>query len=173
MIQKAVKSQAARNTATLNRTHSIALGVNLLFLLLKYALRRQRSFTLYLVLNAPALLIEFWFERVGRPTFVDGDLKRAGEDLEAKGLTEWMWDVTYWTWLCVGVVSLFGDWAWWLWSVLPLYSLYLAWTTYTGLRGGMGGVMGVANEQAASGAQVQSKRQAKLEKRGGQKVQYR
>ncbi|KXT14169.1 hypothetical protein AC579_9256 [Pseudocercospora musae] len=173
MAQKAVKTQAARNTQTLNRTHSIALGVNLLFLLLKYIFRRQRSLTLYLVLNAPALLIEFWFERIGRPTFVDGELKRAGEDLESKGLTEWMWDVTYWTWICVGAASLFGDWAWWLWAIVPLYSIYLAWTTYTGVRGGMGGLMGADNQQAAAGAAGQSKRQAKLEKRGGQKVQYR
>lgn len=83
----------------------------------------RRSFWTYIFLSLPSLLIEFWFERIARPTFVDTpngkDLKRAGEDLEAKGLTEWMWDVMYWSWLCIVLVTLAGDWAWWLYVSLP------------------------------------------------------
>lgn len=174
--QKAVKSQAASNTARLLQTHSIAAGVNALYIVLKFVLRRQRSLTLYLVLNAPALLIEFWFERIARPTIVDGEVKRAGEDLEAKGLTEWMWDVLYWSWGTLAIVSLAGDWAWWLWAVVPLYSAYLAFTTYSGMRQGLGGMMGggdAKGEPAVGAGGGQSKRQAKMEKRGGQKMQYR
>jgi hypothetical protein len=93
-------------------------------------------------------------------------LKRAGEDLEAKGLTEYMWDVVYWTYGVVFFVAVTGDWAWWLWSVIPAYSVYAAWTTYTGMRGGYTDAAGVPQPEAAS------KRQAKMEKRGG-KVAYR
>jgi hypothetical protein len=82
-----------------------------------------------------------------------------------------MWDVLYWTWLCVAAVAVFGDRAWWLWGVVPAYSVYLAVTTYTGMRSGVGGLMGGGAE--GEGAGGQSKRQAKMEKRGGQKMVYR
>lgn len=114
--QQALKTQAARNAAILQRTHLIALGVHGFHLLLRLVLVR-RSFWAYLILSLPSLLIHFWFERVGRPTYAEGpngkELKRAGEDLEAKGLTEWMWDVVYWSWGCIVFTTLLGDWAWW------------------------------------------------------------
>jgi hypothetical protein len=114
--QQALKTQAARNGAILQRTHLIALGVHGFHLLLRFTFVR-RSFWAYLLLSFPSLLVQFWFERVGRPTYIDGpngkELKRAGEDLEAKGLTEWMWDVVYWSWGCIVLTTLVGDWAWW------------------------------------------------------------
>lgn len=106
--------------------------------------------------------------------FQDGELKRAGEDLEAKGLTEWMWDVVYWTWGNVVFVAIAGDWAWWGMVVPVLYSIWSAWTTYAGVRQGMGGMMGGGDTGAqAQAARGQSKRQAKMEKRGGQKMVFR
>lgn len=111
---------------------------------------------------------------MARPTYQDGELKRAGEDLEAKGLTEWMWDIEYWTWGNVVLVAILGDWAWWGMVVPVLYSIWSAWTTYTGVRQGMGGLMGGGDDGAQKqGAGGQSKRQAKMEKRGGQKMVYR
>lgn len=80
-----------------------------------------------------------------------------------------MWDVVYWTYGVVFFVAVTGDWAWWLWGVIPLYSVYAAWTTYTGMKGGFTDAAGVPQPGAAG----TSKRQAKMEKRGGQKVQYR
>lgn len=94
-------------------------------------------------------------------------MKRAGEDLDAKGLTEYMWDVVYWTYGCITMAAILGDYAWWLWVVIPAYSAYSAWSMYTGMRGGYQDAAGVPQPQAAS------KRQAKMEKRGGQKMQYR
>jgi hypothetical protein len=76
--------------------------------------------------------------------------------------------VTYWTYGCILLAAILGDWAWWAWAVMPIYSAYLAWTTYTGMRGGYQDAAGVPQPEAAT-----SKRQAKLEKRGGQKMQYR
>lgn len=143
-------------------------------MLLRFAFFNRRLLP-YLVLNTPAFVIEFWFERIGRPKYSETangkDLRRAGEDLEAKGLTEWMWDVVYWTWGCTFLATFLGDWAWWFYAVVPIYSAYLAFTAYSGVRKGMGGMMG--SQDAGNQAQVQSKRQTKLEKRGGQKVQYR
>nr|POF22274.1 srp-independent targeting protein 2 like [Quercus suber] len=174
MAQKSAKTLAAKNTASLNRAHLIALGVNVFYLLLR-TLFFTRRLTPYVLCNAPALLIEFFFERNSRPHYSpNGDLKRAGEDLEAKGLTEWMWDIVYWSWGNLVVVAVLGDWAWWFYLVVPAYSAWLAFTTYAGVKQGFGG-MGRASgvEGSASGQAGQSKRQAKMEKRGGQRVAYR
>ncbi|KAF2847401.1 hypothetical protein T440DRAFT_557504 [Plenodomus tracheiphilus IPT5] len=172
MAQKATKTLAAANTARLNQTLYITIVVHLLFWLLRAALFRasftRRSLLLYLTLSAPQLFIQFYFERLSRPTLTpDGAIRRPGEDLEAKGLTEYMWDVVYWSYGCIALAAILGDWAWIFWVVVPMYSAYAAWGVYTGMRGGYTDAAGVPQPEVAS------KRQAKMEKRGGQKVQYR
>jgi SRP-independent targeting protein 2/TMEM208 len=69
----------------------------------------------------------------------------------------------------MGAVCLLGDRAWWLWAAVPLYSVWLAWTTLMGVRSGITDIGGAAG---AAGA-IESKRQKKMEKRGGQRVVYR
>ncbi|KAL8928762.1 MAG: hypothetical protein Q9208_001540 [Pyrenodesmia sp. 3 TL-2023] len=174
MAQKAAKQQAARNTSILKRTHLISLAINALFILLRLVLFRtsctRTTLILYGLLSAPALVIEFWFERIGRPVNApNGELKKAGEDLEAKGLTEYMWDVLYWTWGCVGVAGLFGDKAWWGYLVVPVYSLWLAWTTFGSMKEGILGMAGGGGTGGAANGGT-SNRQRKMEKRSGQKM---
>ncbi|KAL1964959.1 hypothetical protein VTN77DRAFT_6159 [Rasamsonia byssochlamydoides] len=166
MAQKAAKSLASRNSSLLLRTHLITLSLHTTFLLLHWLFNRPRSLLPYFIFTFPTLAIEFYLDRLGRPRFnSDGTLRSPGEDLGASGLTEYMWDVLYWTWGCMGAVCLFGDRAWWLWIVVPLYSVWLAWTTFAGMRSGLAGMGG-------AGDAPESKRQKKLEKRG-QRVQYR
>ncbi|KAK4971223.1 hypothetical protein LTR66_011458 [Elasticomyces elasticus] len=173
MAKKALKSQAARNTSILNRSLLISAGIHTLYHLLRLLLSPQRSLYRYIPLSLPSFLIQFWFERVGRPRYgPTGEAQKAGEDLEAKGLTEWMWDVVYWSWGCIGGAAVLGDWVWWFYVVIPLYSAWLAWTTFAGAKRGMAGMTGGADEGGAPG-QAGSKRQQKMEKRGAQKVQYR
>lgn len=50
---------------------------------------------------------------------------------------------------------------------MPLYSVWLAYTTFTGMKSGLAGMGGTES------AVAESKRQKKMEKRGGQRVQYR
>lgn len=176
MAQKATKTLAARNTSTLNRTHLLTLFFHTLYNLSRFFRRssnRQRILP-YIFLSLPACLFEVYFERIARPTYTPntGEVKRAGEDLDAKGLTEWMWDVVYWTYGCLVFVAVLGDRGWWAFAVVPLYSAWLAFSAYSGVRSGMGGLLGGGSESANPQA-GQSKRQAKMEKRGGQKVQYR
>ncbi|KAF2820498.1 hypothetical protein CC86DRAFT_374207 [Ophiobolus disseminans] len=173
MAQKATKTLAASNTARLNQTLYLTLFIHGIFWLVRGLLFRstftRRSLLLYLVLSSPQLLIQFLFERQSRPKLNDaGAIQRAGEDLEAKGLTEYMWDVVYWTYGVIFFAAVAGDWSWWLWTVVPMYSAYAAWTTYTGMTGGYTDAAGVPQPEAAT-----SKRQVKMEKRGGQKVSYR
>ncbi|USP77727.1 hypothetical protein yc1106_05001 [Curvularia clavata] len=171
MAQKATKTLAASNTKRLNQTLYVTLVVHGFWWLFRALIFRasltRKSLLLYLLLSAPQLLIQLYFERLSRPTLTaDGAVKRPGEDLDAKGLTEYMWDVVYWTYGCIIMAAIIGDYAWLLWTVIPAYSAYAAWGTYTGMRGGYQDAAGVPQPQA-------SKRQAKMEKRGGQKVQYR
>lgn len=56
---------------------------------------------------------------------------------------------------------------------MPLYSAWLAYTTFTGARQGLAGMGGAGAGTEGTAAGGQSKRQAKLEKRGGQRMQYR
>lgn len=65
-------------------------------------------------------MIEYYLERLGRPSYIPtGDLRSPGEDMEAKGVTEYLWDIVYVTWGVLGLVGIAGEWAWWLWvSVL-------------------------------------------------------
>ncbi|KAL8827004.1 MAG: hypothetical protein Q9191_003449 [Dirinaria sp. TL-2023a] len=178
MAQKAAKQQAARNSAILKRTHLIALGVNLIFALSRFLLFRssctRNTILLYFLLSSPALAIEFWLEKIGRPSIApNGEVKRSGEDLEAKGLTEYLWDVLYWSWGCIFVAAVFGNKAWWAWSAIPLYSVWLAWTTFGGMRQGLAGMTGQQGEGKSTNGSATSNRQKKMEKRGGQKVLYR
>ncbi|KAF2027167.1 hypothetical protein EK21DRAFT_91717 [Setomelanomma holmii] len=173
MAQKATKTLAASNTTRLTQTLYLTLFIHALFWLLRALIFRssftRRSLILYLLFSAPQLLIQFVFESQSRPALdSNGSIKRAGADLEAKGLTEYMWDIVYWSYGCIFFAALIGDKAWWLWAVIPAYSAYAAWGMYTGMRGGYTDAAGVPQPGAAT-----SKRQAKMEKRGGQKVQYR
>ncbi|MCJ1430106.1 hypothetical protein MMC29_008021 [Sticta canariensis] len=178
MAQKAAKQLTARNAAILYRMHLISLGINVSFVLLRCILFRASSarttYLLYFILASPAFAIEFWLEKIGRPvTAQNGDIRKSGADLEAQGLMEYLWDVLYWSWTCIVAATLFGNNAWWLWAFIPLYSLWLAYTTFGGMKQSMGGMMGQGARSEESNNGNISNRQKKLEKRGGQKVQYR
>ena len=156
--------------------HLISLGNNLFFLLLRLIVFRatytRNTLVLYVLLSAPALAIEFWLEKIGRPAYTEnGELKRPGEDMDAKGLTEFMWDVLYWTWACVAAAALVGNRAWWMYVVVPGYAMWMASSTILSMRQGMAGMAGQSDGGGESTGE--SKRQKKLEKRGGQKVQSR
>ncbi|KAA8652390.1 SND2/TMEM208 family protein [Aspergillus tanneri] len=166
--KKAAKTLAVRNASLLLRTHFTTLGIHAVFLFLHWTFNRPRSMTPYYCMACPTLAIEFYLDRLGRPRYntADGSLRSPGEDLGAAGLTEYMWDILYWTWGCLGAVCIFGDRAWWLWVVIPLYSVWLAYTTFTGVRSGLAGMGGVEHSEG------ESKRQKKMERRG-QRTQYR
>lgn len=180
MAKKAAKTLATNNAATLNRTHIITASLHILFHLLRYTFlsSSKRTFLPYLLLTAPALALEIFLETSSRPQYTTDStglstLKTAGGDLEAKGLTEYFWDVIYWTWINLGLVILFGNRAWWLYLVVPAYSAYTAATTIGGVKGMLQGMGGAGAEGGGAGAEAQSKREAKREKRGqGQRVTY-
>lgn len=101
----------------------------------------------------------------------NGEIRKSGEDMDAKGLTDFMWDVLYWTWACVAAAAFLGNKAWIMYAVVPIYSMWMASSMFMNMRQGMAG-MTVQGDVAGEGVR-ESKRQKKLEKRGGQKIQYR
>ncbi|KAK6358448.1 hypothetical protein TWF730_007781 [Orbilia blumenaviensis] len=173
MAQKAAKATARKNESALNLLHILSGIFNALFILYRFIYHSssvtKASIYSYVILNAPALGIQFYLERIGRAK----DTRRASDDLNAGGMMEMLWDVIYVTWACLGLVAFFGERCWWLWAVIPLYGAYAAYTAATGMRDTLGGLGGAANDMAAPGAG--SKRQAKMEKRTaeGKNVRYR
>lgn len=85
-------------------------------------------------------------------------------------MTEFLFDVVYWTWGTTLVAAVVGDKGWWAWGAVPIYGVWMAWKTLGGVKSAMGGLAGAGGK---AGDQIQSKRQAKMEKKGGQRVQYK
>jgi hypothetical protein len=170
MAKGAAKSLAVRNKARLQQTHLITLGIHVAFIIFAFFIRRSLSIYRYVLLSLPGLLIEAYLHVLATPTYgPDGNIRSAGSDLSEKGLTEFMWDIVYWTWINLIAVVILGNWAWWFYLVVPGYAVYAAVSTAAGVKGMLSGMGGAG----AEGAETQSKRQAKMEKRGGQKVAYR
>ncbi|KAF1815980.1 hypothetical protein P152DRAFT_471340 [Eremomyces bilateralis CBS 781.70] len=129
MAQKSMKVLAARNQGHLQRlrlitaiTHGIFFIARLLFHRKAFFASPIRSTLPYILLSIPAIAVQLFFESVSRPRHApDGRVVRAGEDLDQKGLTEYGWDIIYWTDLCVVLAGLFGNNAFWLWIAVPIY----------------------------------------------------
>jgi len=172
MANKASKSLARSNTLSLRRTHLTTATLHALFILYRLIYLRG-SLTKYILLSTPSLLTEYYLDKLGRPRYsAGGELSHPGEDMAAKGVTEYLWDIVYATWICLGLVGVLGEWAWWVGLVVPAYAVYLAWGLYKGFAGGsVPGMPQVPqHEEQQAGT---SKRQTKMEARGGQKVRYR
>lgn len=139
MAGKAKKDQARANTAALNSLHTTSIGINIVFIILSI-LYLKRSVVAYALLSIPALGCQYALEISGRPKYdAKGVLARAGEDLSAQGLTEYMFDVIWVTWATLLAVTVFGRLGWFVYLVVPIYGAYIAWGLFGKARGMMGG----------------------------------
>ena len=140
MAQKAKKERAKANISTLNTLHIGTLTINTLFILFNLLIKR-RSLLAYLVLSLPCFIAEYVLENTGRPKFDPATkaLKSSGEDLATPGLTEYMFDIIWITWLSVVCVMLFGDWGWLAWTIVPVYGAYKGYGLFGMAKGLMGG----------------------------------
>lgn len=168
MANAAAKKQAASNLHALKILHFSGAIINILFFFSYFVFSRPKSLRPYLILSLPAFFLQYQLEKIGRPKYNEkGSLISAGSDLSQAGLTEWFHDIIYVTWICVCVSIVFGsNKAWYLYSVIPGYFLYKAYGMIMGLRSGGG-----PSENGGEG--MKSKRQEKMEKRGGQRMKYR
>ena len=163
MAQKAKKDRAKNNATTLNNLHIGTLSINVVFLLYNLIFKR-RSLVTYLILSAPSFIAEYILETTGRPKYdaASKALKSSGEDLAAPGLTEYMFDIIWITWLSLLSVIIFGNWGWIVWAVVPLYGAYKGYGLLGMARGLMGGAQNgqIPEEQQVAAGNRRSRRAA-------------
>ncbi|CAG8612245.1 7117_t:CDS:2, partial [Diversispora eburnea] len=86
--------------------------------------------TKYLITCGISLFLWKQLVSYGTPRFrPNGSVDWPGEDLNAEGLTAYMFDVIYVTWF-VHITSMFFEWAWWFYTVIPLFGAYKIWTLF-------------------------------------------
>ncbi|PBP17183.1 hypothetical protein BUE80_DR012122 [Diplocarpon rosae] len=125
MAQKAKKDRAKANTTSLNQLHIGTATLNGLFIIFNLVIKR-RSLLAWVIISIPCFIAECILETSGRPKYdaTTKALKSAGEDLAASGLTEYMFDIVWVTWLSLILVMFLGNWGWIVWSAVPAYGLY-------------------------------------------------
>lgn len=158
MAQKAKKDLAKQNAAALNSLHLCGFVVNAGFLLW-HVLVAPRSLVAYGLFSTPAFVCEYVLEASGRPRHdaATKALRSPGEDMAARGLTEYLFDVIWVTWACAVAVMFAGNWGWALWAVIPAYGAYLG----AGLLGmGRQKMAEVQGHDAASRGNRRSRRAA-------------
>lgn len=160
MAQKARKDRAKSNAEALKNLHLGTLIVNTLFVLSNLLFKR-RSLWLYVLLSVPAFICEYILESTGRPKYDPSTnaLKNAGEDLNAPGLTEYMWDIIWVTWASVVAVILFGNGAWILWGAVPVFAVIKGWGLLSAARSMAGGGMQQPDAAAAAPPQAGNRKQ--------------
>jgi len=163
MAQKAKKDRAKANTTSLNNLHIGTLAINFIFLLFNLLFKR-RSLVAYLLFSIPCVVAEYILETTGRPKYDASTkaLKSSGEDLAAPGLTEYMFDIIWVTWLSLVCVILFGNWGWIVYSVVPIYGAYKGYGLFGMARGMMAGAQQgqMPDEQAAMAGNRKQRRAA-------------
>ncbi|KAL2076025.1 hypothetical protein VTL71DRAFT_968 [Oculimacula yallundae] len=163
MAQKAKKDRAKANIASLNSLHIGSATANGVFLLFNLFIKR-RSLLAWTILTIPSLIAEYILETSGRPKYdaATKTLKSAGEDLSAPGLTEYMFDIIWVTWLCLISVITFGNWGWIVWGIVPAYGMYKGYGLLGMAKGMMGGAQAgqIPDEQVATQGNRKQRRAA-------------
>ncbi|RKF57781.1 hypothetical protein OnM2_072018 [Erysiphe neolycopersici] len=138
MAQKSKKERAKKNASTLNNLHLGTLSVNILFLFTNLVFFK-RSLLAYILFSIPSLIAEYILETTGRPKHDNKTkvLMSSGEDLSAPGLTDYMFDIVYVTWISIFCVLIFGNWGWLVWTSIPLYGAYKGFKLLMAARGMM------------------------------------
>ncbi|KAI6092359.1 DUF788-domain-containing protein [Hypoxylon rubiginosum] len=160
MAQKARKDRAKSNAAALTNLHTGTLIVNTLFVLFHF-LFKKRSIFIYVILSIPSFICEYILESSGRPKYDPSTkaLQNAGEDLSAPGLTEYMFDIVWITWISVVMAIIFGNWGWLVWAVVPAYGAFKGYSLL-GMARGMAGLQGQQPDNAAPVAGNRRQRRA-------------
>ncbi|GAO46938.1 DUF788-domain-containing protein [Saitoella complicata NRRL Y-17804] len=180
MANQANKRLAIQNARIVANHRLFAMGLHGFFILMRLVLR-LRAFSTgmlikYLLTTALSGFLQFTLEKTGRARYNPaGELLSAGQDLNQAGLTEWMWDVIYVCWLGQALAALGINRGFWVLWAVPAYAVFKVGpmaARFLGL-GNMFGGRGAAAEAQEEAAPAMSKRQQKMEKRGGQKIRYR
>lgn len=117
MARQAEKQLAKNNVAKITLLRNVAIGVNATFILIRllwcYKSTTKKTWFMYIITNIVASMIHRQLSAMGSPKFdADGSLRSSGEDLGQAGLTEYLTDIVYMTWIVYILVALITDYAW-------------------------------------------------------------
>lgn len=178
MAGQSVKKQAAQNKKSLTEIHRITWISYAIFFISNFYFNRPKSSKLFILTAFPVFGSLFIIEKTGRPKEDSkGVIIRPGADLHQEGLTEYLFDIIYFT---VGInflTVLFNSGKpWWFYWAVPIFAGYKLYSLFKAGKEMFGG-------GAKSGQQVnefqnkeaeKSKRQQKREARGDKpKMKYR
>lgn len=131
MASNSSKKTAASNVEILKKLHYLSLGIIVFTLVIIYVLKRPSHWLVYLLFQAPLIGCEYILESSGRPKYqydvVGGYQKliKSGGDLNQTGLTEYLFDVIYFSWILDILVVIFGTTKiFFLWLVIPTFVIY-------------------------------------------------
>lgn len=103
------KKLAVSNTSTLKEIHTLSLAVNSVAIFVLFLFHRPASKLPYLLFSTPLYLCQYIIEKTGRPQYQNGTLVNSGLDLKQAGLTEYFFDIIYFTLLCDVLMIIFGS----------------------------------------------------------------
>lgn len=117
MARQAEKQLAKNNVAKIALLRNLAIGVNAIFVLVRlvwcFRSTTKKTWFFYIITNIIACMIHTQLSTMGSPKYAaDGSLKSSGEDLAQSGLTEYLTDIVYVTWIIYVLVALITDYAW-------------------------------------------------------------
>uniref|UniRef100_A0A060T7Y7 ARAD1C25630p n=1 Tax=Blastobotrys adeninivorans TaxID=409370 RepID=A0A060T7Y7_BLAAD len=165
MANSAAKKLAASNTETLKGLHIAFAIINVFVILGHFGLGRPANIRPYILFSLPSFFLQYQLERIGRPKYDSKGLVHPGEDLSMGGLTEWMQDVVYLTWVCdILLVITSTNMVWYLFLAVPGYAAYKIYTTF--IKSGRS-----PNPEGEAQAQAKSKRQEKLDRKN-KRIRY-
>ncbi|ORX56435.1 hypothetical protein DM01DRAFT_265855 [Hesseltinella vesiculosa] len=124
----------------------------------------------FLYISTTTISVLLWnlLRSSSTPTYAaDGSLRSSGEDLNAEGLTAYCFDVIYITWFVAITTAIVSEKFWYTYLLIPGYALFKLVPLAMSYLGAMKGA-GPEMEDTSAG---KSKRQQKMEKRGG-KVKF-
>ncbi|KAJ1728618.1 hypothetical protein LPJ61_003943 [Coemansia biformis] len=127
MANQSAKRISQSNAARLAALSKGALAVNSVYLVVRVLFQRgSLSWTeamLYLATTVIEVLVIRNFHSMAQPRYDGGVLVDAGADLSSSGLTSYLFDYVYISWLA-HLLSLATKWAWALYLVIPAYAAY-------------------------------------------------
>lgn len=131
MASSSLKKTASSNTTKLNQLHQITTGILVLCFGLIWLFQRPKNYYPFLIFQSPLLGCEWFLEKIGRPVFKYDTvsqydkLVKSGQDLSQLGLTEYLFDVIYFTWILDILVLIIGrNFVWYIWLVVPGFIVY-------------------------------------------------
>ncbi|GMM38463.1 Snd2 protein [Saccharomycopsis crataegensis] len=167
------KKIAASNKKILKEIHLISCSILAISAVAVFAFHRPASVKPFVIFNIPLLVCQAILESTGRPKYGPEGSKLSGTvaDLRQEGLTEYMFDIIYFTGIEDILMILCGsNKVWWLYIAIPAFAIYKSFwllklgKNLLGIGKGKGAPMQEDNDVADE--PTKSKRQAKMEARG-------